>query len=387
MRKDKNKEVFPVKMISRNMVMCYTNTEKECQELERHSKMETKIVRMDIGQIDKEAVISAGEVILEGGLVAFPTETVYGLGGDALNPESSCKIYAAKGRPSDNPLIVHIADMEKLDAIVEEIPESAYCLAKEFWPGPLTMILRKSKAVPLQTTGGLETVAVRMPSHPVAREFIRAAGGYVAAPSANISGKPSPTTAKYVIQDMDGRIDMIIDADGVEIGLESTIVDLTGEIPMILRPGFITLDMLSKVIGPVEMDVALLEVDGAAKPKAPGMKYRHYAPKGELVIIEGEPEEVLSYINSACKEKNREGCRTGIIGTKECIARYHADSVKCAGSREDTDAIARQLYTFLREFDDEGIEYIYSEAFDVGEKGQAIMNRLLKAAGHKIIKL
>ncbi len=377
-----------MKKIFRNIVMCYTNTELECQELERHSKqMETKIIRMNIGQMDSEALRAAGEVIRQGGLVAFPTETVYGLGGDALNPESSRKIYAAKGRPSDNPLIVHIADMDMLEAIVEEIPESAYRLAQAFWPGPLTMILKKSDKVPLQTTGGLDTVAVRMPSHAVAQAFIREAGGYVAAPSANLSGKPSPTTAKYVVQDMDGRIDMIIDADGVEIGLESTIVDMTGEVPMILRPGFITIDMLSKVIGPVEMDVALLEVDSKSQPKAPGMKYRHYAPKGELVIVEGEPEQVLAFINEACREHGMQGHKTGIIGTQECRMLYEADSVKCAGSREDTDAIARQLYTFLREFDDEGVEYMYSEAFDIGEKGQAIMNRLLKAAGHKIIKL
>ncbi len=349
--------------------------------------METKILRMDIGHISLEELAQAGKLIRDGGLVAFPTETVYGLGGDALNPESSRKIYAAKGRPSDNPLIVHIADMEHLEHIVQEIPDGVKRLAEEFWPGPLTMIMKKSSVVPLQTTGGLDTVAVRMPSHPVAQKFIRAAGGYVAAPSANISGKPSPTTAKYVIQDMDGRIDMIIDADGVEIGLESTIVDMTGEIPIILRPGFITLEMLSKVIGPVEMDVALLEVDGAARPKAPGMKYRHYAPKGELVIVEGEPQQVITYINQMCREHSQQGHRTGIIGTKEEVMQYKADSVKCAGSREDADAIARQLYTFLREFDDEGVEYMYSEAFDLGEKGQAIMNRLLKAAGHKIIRL
>ena len=223
--------------------------------------METKIIRMDVEQPDCKALADAGKIICQGGLVAFPTETVYGLGGDALNPESARKIYAAKGRPSDNPLIVHITDMEKLDDIVEEIPEKVYRLAEAFWPEPLTMIMKKSDKVPVQTTGGLDTVAVRMPSHPVAQAFIVAAGGYVAAPSANISGKPSPTTAKYVIQDMDGRIDMIIDADGVEIGLESTIVDMTSDIPMILRPGFITLEMLAKVIGPVEMDVTLLDVD------------------------------------------------------------------------------------------------------------------------------
>ena len=229
--------------------------------------MKTKLIRVDAQELhdgkneSREALREAGEIIRQGGLVAFPTETVYGLGGDALNPESSKKIYAAKGRPSDNPLIIHIADIKDLEKIVKEIPQSAYQLADVFWPGPLTMILPKSEEVPYQTTGGLNTVAVRMPSHPVALEFIREAGGYVAAPSANLSGKPSPTKAKYVVQDMDGRIDMIIDGDGVDIGLESTIVDLTGDKPMILRPGYITKEMLDAVLGQVETDPTLLDSD------------------------------------------------------------------------------------------------------------------------------
>ena len=322
-----------------------------------------------------------------GHLVAFPTETVYGLGGDALNPESSKKIYAAKGRPSDNPLIIHIADIKDLEKIVKEIPQSAYQLADVFWPGPLTMILPKSEEVPYQTTGGLNTVAVRMPSHPVALEFIREAGGYVAAPSANLSGKPSPTKAKYVVQDMDGRIDMIIDGDGVDIGLESTIVDLTGDKPMILRPGYITKEMLDAVLGQVEIDPTLLDSDSKEAPKAPGMRYRHYAPKGELVLVEGSPEAVVSYINEQTSLHRQQGEKTGIIGTTEMTGRYEADSVKIAGSRDDETAIARQLYTFLREFDDEDVAYMYAESFAGTGMRQAIMNRLLKAAGHKIIKV
>lgn len=357
--------------------------------------METKLIRVDAQALQDEekagnvrkALQEAGEIIRQGGLVAFPTETVYGLGGDALNPESSKKIYAAKGRPSDNPLIIHIADMEHLGKITKEIPQSAYQLADAFWPGPLTMILPKSEAVPSQTTGGLDTVAVRMPSHPVAMEFIKAAGGYVAAPSANLSGKPSPTTAKYVMQDMDGRIDMIIDGDGVDIGLESTIVDLTGEKPMILRPGYITEEMLDKVLGQVEIDQTLFQADSKEAPKAPGMKYRHYAPKGELVLVEGSPEAVVSYINEQTRMHKERGERTGIIGTSEMADRYEADSVKIAGSRKDEAAIARQLYTFLREFDDEDIAYMYAESFAGAGMRQAIMNRLLKAAGHKMIKV
>lgn len=354
--------------------------------------METEIVA--IGRTDSperigEKLSRAGDIIRAGGLVAFPTETVYGLGGDALNPESSRKIYAAKGRPSDNPLIVHIAEMSDLGRIVDEIPENARKLADAFWPGPLTMIFRKSALVPVQTTGGLDTVAVRMPSHPVASLFIRKAGGYVAAPSANLSGKPSPTLAKYVIQDMDGRVDMVIDADGAEIGLESTIVDVTCDVPMILRPGYITQEMLSRVVGETDMDVTVYDSSSAQAPKAPGMKYRHYAPKGELAIVEGEPQKVVRYINEQTALHEADGKRTGVIGTQELLASYHASSIKNAGSRGDSAAVARQLYTFLREFDDEDIAYIYAESFadafvDKGF-GQAVMNRLLKAAGHKVI--
>lgn len=354
--------------------------------------MKTKIVT--IGKSDspgssEEKLTAAGDIIRQGGLVAFPTETVYGLGGDALNPESSKKIYRAKGRPGDNPLIIHIADLAALDRIVREIPGKARQLADAFWPGPLTMIFRKAAVVPKETTGGLDTVAVRMPSHPIARLFIRKAGGYVAAPSANLSGKPSPTLAKYVMQDMDGRIDLIIDAEGVEIGLESTIVDVTGEVPTILRPGYITQQMLSGVVGETDMDVTIYDSDSTQAPRAPGMKYRHYAPKGQLVIVEGEPQKVIQYINEQTALHEAEKKRTGIIGTEESVSRYRASSIKNAGSRNDARAVARQLYTFLREFDDENIDYIYAESFaeafaDKGF-GQAVMNRLLKAAGHQVV--
>lgn len=365
------------------------------KEMEWEEPMETKVIRVAAEELCNgrwsspaaEALRKAGTIIREGGLVAFPTETVYGLGGDALNPESSKKIYEAKGRPSDNPLIIHIADMEHLGRITKDVPLSAYRLAEEFWPGPLTMILPKSEEVPYQTTGGLDTVAVRMPSHPVAMAFIEASGGYVAAPSANLSGKPSPTTAKYVMQDMDGRIDMIIDGDGVTIGLESTIVDLTGDEPMILRPGYITEEMLDKVLGRVTIDETLFQADSKQAPKAPGMKYRHYAPKGELVLVEGNPEAVAAYMNEQTRLHKERGEKTGVIGTSEMADRYEADSVKIAGSREDEAAFARQLYTFLREFDDEDVAYMYAESFEGTGMRQAIMNRLLKAAGHKIIKL
>lgn len=347
--------------------------------------METRVIEIDHKFMDEEILQEAGNIIKNGGLVAFPTETVYGLGGDALNRESSKKIYAAKGRPSDNPLIIHICNIEDLKPIVEEIPEDVFRLAEAFWPGPLTIIMKKSGLVPTETTGGLNTVAVRMPSHPVALKFIEYAGGYVAAPSANVSGRPSPTKAKYVIEDMTGRIDMILDGDGIDIGLESTIVDMTGEIPEILRPGYITKDMLEKVLGEVRVDQTILDMNCKEPPKAPGMRYRHYAPKGQLTIVEGEAYKTIDKINELTKEAQEKGEKVGIIGTEETKDKYLGNSVKSVGKRRDEDSIARTLYTILREFDDEGITVIYSESFSECAMGQAIMNRLLKAAGHNIL--
>ncbi|WMC94130.1 L-threonylcarbamoyladenylate synthase [Kineothrix sp. MB12-C1] len=350
--------------------------------------METKIVLMDEQSINEKILADAGDIIRSGGLVAFPTETVYGLGGDALNEKSSERIYRAKGRPSDNPLIVHICRREDMKAIVKEVPETAWKLAEVFWPGPLTMILHKSEKIPYTTTGGLDTVAVRMPRHKVALAFIEAAGGYIAAPSANTSGKPSPTLAKYVEEDMSGRIEMLIDGGEVGIGLESTIVDLTEEIPMILRPGYITKAMLEEVLGEVKVDRTILSDTTDKAPKAPGMKYRHYAPKGNLTIIAGTQEDVVKEINRRAERMREGGEKVGIIGTDATISLYIGDSIKSAGKREDEESIARALYRILREFDDEGVTAIYSEAFDDTAKsggiGQAIMNRLLKAAGHHI---
>lgn len=352
--------------------------------------MITEYAVIDENKIDASArniLAHAGDILRKGGLVAFPTETVYGLGGDALNPESSKKIYAAKGRPSDNPLIVHICRMEDLDPIVEEIPQSAAKLAEKFWPGPLTMIFRKSRIVPAETTGGLDTVAVRFPSNRIAQRLIAEEGGYIAAPSANRSGRPSPTIAKYCVEDLDGKVEMIIDGGQVGIGLESTIIDCTQEVPVILRPGYITEEMLEEVLGEVETDRTILSADSGVKPKAPGMKYRHYAPKGEMAIVEGPPEKVAEYINNALREAEKNGRKTGVICTDETAGLYRADVVKSAGSRTDEDSIARELFLILREFDDNDVSVIYSESFTTAGIGQAIMNRLMKAAGHHIIEL
>ena len=349
--------------------------------------LETKWVKNPEGKIDQEAVKEAGDILRSGGLVAFPTETVYGLGGDALNPDSSRKIYAAKGRPSDNPLIVHIADVSDLEKIVESVPEQAYRLAEHFWPGPLTMIMKKAEIVPSETTGGLSTVAVRLPNHEVALSFIRAAGGFVAAPSANVSGRPSPTLAKHVYEDMAGRIEMILDGGEVGIGVESTIVDLTEEVPVILRPGYVTEEMLAEVLGQVCLDPTILEIDSSCAPKAPGMKYKHYAPKGQLTIVSGEEERVRQEITRLLQEDQSKGLRTGVIVAGEDENLYGADVVKVTGGKEDLAAVARSLFRILREFDEENVEKMYVQSYSREGIGQAVMNRMLKAAGHRNIEV
>ncbi|XCP85457.1 L-threonylcarbamoyladenylate synthase [Roseburia hominis] len=348
--------------------------------------METIIRKIDRTNINKDFIEEAGTILKQGGLVAFPTETVYGLGANALNEEAAKKTYAAKGRPSDNPLIVHIARTSDLEEIVEEIPPQAFGLAEVFWPGPLTMIFRKSACVPYGTTGGLDTVAVRMPDDEIARELILAGGGYISAPSANTSGRPSPTAAQHVEEDLEGKIEMILDGGSVEIGVESTIVDMTVTPPMILRPGAVTKEMLEEIVGEVAVDITLLSEDSTQAPKAPGMKYRHYAPKAEMILVEGEPREAVKAIKQIAYEQVRMGEKVGIIATNESVGSYTAGVVKSIGSRENERTVARSLYRVLREFDEENVRYIYSEVFPEVGIGTAVMNRLGKAAGHKTIR-
>ena len=349
--------------------------------------MKTEYVDLREGKDIKEGIKKAADIIKRGGLVAFPTETVYGLGANGLDENAVPKIYEAKGRPSDNPLILHISEFDEIKSIVKEIPKTAIILAEEFWPGPLTMVLKKSDIVPFRTTGGLESVAVRMPSNRIARELIKASGVPIAAPSANSSGRPSPTKASHVIFDLDGKIDLVIDGGAVDIGLESTIVDVTGDVPVILRPGFITEEMLSEAIGRVEIDevVKSLSPDKDLKPKAPGMKYRHYAPRGKMTIYKGSHSKVVERINEEISKL--EGKKTGVLATDETKSYYKADIIISLGSREDGESIAHNLFDALRKFDDEDVEFIYSEGFDENKLGFAIMNRLHKSAGYNIINV
>ena len=353
--------------------------------------MNTIIKKIDAEQIKDDDFQQAGEILREGGLVAFPTETVYGLGADALNSQAAAKIYAAKGRPSDNPLIVHIADTEDLKRIAAKIPEKAGILAEAFWPGPLTMIFPKTDAVPYGTTGGLDTVAVRMPNHKIALELIRQSGVLIAAPSANTSGRPSPTKAEHVRKDMDGRIDMIIDGGKVGIGIESTIVDMTAEPPMILRPGYITKEMLEEKIGRVTVDkvvtakaVTEIKTDHYV-PKVRGMKYKHYAPKADLTMFEGKTENVVKKIRERQQLEEQAGKKTGIICTDESRKYYQGEHIVSIGSRENEESIAANLYAVLRDFDETDVDVILGETFYGDGLGQAIMNRLIKAAGYKLI--
>lgn len=351
--------------------------------------MKTKIITInDKYNIKDEELAEAAFVLREGGLVAFPTETVYGLGANALNEEAAKKIYAAKGRPSDNPLIAHISCMEELDPLVSEIPEAGRKLAKAYWPGPLTMVFPKSSLVPYGTTGGLDTVAVRMPSDPVANRLIALAGVPVAAPSANTSGRPSPTQAGHVYQDMNGRIEMIIDGGPVGIGVESTIVDVSGEIPILLRPGAVTMEMLQETVGQVEIDPAVAEpMREGIHPKAPGMKYRHYAPSAQLTLVEGEQDAVVARIRYLVKERLGQKYRVGVICTDETRQYYKEGDVLSVGLRSREETIAHNLFAVLREFDDLKVDFIYSESFSKDHLGQAVMNRLTKAAGYHIIKV
>ena len=353
--------------------------------------MITRIMDVSTEPMNMDYIKEASEILRNGGLVAFPTETVYGLGGDATDKEASKKIYAAKGRPSDNPLIVHIAKFSQLEDISKDLPDNAKKLADAFWPGPLTMVVNKNEVIPYETTGGLDTVAVRMPNNPVALALIEESGCMIAAPSANTSGRPSPTKASHVYEDLSGKIEAILDGGSVDIGLESTIVDLTEDVVTILRPGYINMDMLREVVGEVRMDPGIVYNDkgttSGARPKAPGMRYKHYAPKGDLTIISGEEDIVVATINQMTKDALDKGQRVGIIATSESADRYKDGQVLVIGDRADEGSIAHNLYDILRQFDEIGVDVIYSESFATPKMGQAIMNRLLKAAGQKTIEV
>ncbi|MCC5909672.1 MAG: threonylcarbamoyl-AMP synthase [Clostridiaceae bacterium] len=346
--------------------------------------MKTYIIEIDEENIEEKKLEKPAAILSAGGTVAFPTETVYGLGANALEPKAVKKIFEAKGRPSDNPLIVHVAKMQGVEKLVKEIPPKALMAMEKFWPGPLTIVLEKTDLVPKEITGGLNTVAIRMPSHPIALKLIEKAQVPVAAPSANISGKPSPTKADHVVQDLSGRVDAIIQGNSCDVGVESTVLDMTGDIPIILRPGGITKEMLEAVLGKVEVDAALEGAEGAV-PKSPGMKYTHYAPKAEVYIVKGKEEDTIEEIKRLQKQYKAQGKKVGILCFDETYSKYDEGTLKTIGSRENLKVVAANLFKILREFDDTEVEIILAEAIEEIDLGQAIMNRLVKAAGYRVI--
>jgi L-threonylcarbamoyladenylate synthase len=326
-------------------------------------------------------IVDAAKILQQDEVVAFPTETVYGLGANATSDTAVEKIFKAKGRPSDNPLIVHISNKEQLEGLVEEIPVDASKLIDAYWPGPLTIIFKnKENVFSERVTAGLDTVGIRMPDHPVALSIIEASGLPIAAPSANRSGKPSPTTAQHVIDDLEGRIAGVVDGGETGVGVESTVVDCTGEIPVILRPGGITKEQLEEVVGKVEVDPSLKEGKGA--PKSPGMKYTHYAPDAPVYLVDGTKEDVQRLVD----EKKEEGLKVGVLTTEERMDWYQADLILSAGRRDDLKTVAQQLYDTLRAFNRSNVDIIFAEMFPEEGVGLAIMNRLQKAAGYRVIK-
>lgn len=345
--------------------------------------MNTRLFKIDPEEPDMAAIEEAARILRRGGTVAFPTETVYGLGANGLNEEAVAKIFAAKGRPVDNPLILHIATLEKLTLLVRELPPPAEKLIRAFWPGPLTLVLPRNESIPDAVTGGLNTVAVRMPDHIIAQLLIAKAGVPVAAPSANLSGRPSPTNAAAVWDDLHGKIDVVIDGGSSGIGVESTVVDLTADVPVLLRPGGITLEELRAVLGNIHAEETL--GGEPQRPKSPGMKYTHYAPKAPVIVVEGSQAAVCAVLDREIKSQQALGHCVGLMATRQTATKIQADLIKEMGDAYDLFSIAAGLFSALRSFDDADVDVIYAEGVSEEGIGLAIMNRLRKAAGYHVI--
>ena len=350
--------------------------------------METKVALIKDIKKDGEYLLEAANIIKKGGIVAFPTETVYGLGANALDEEAVKKIFIAKGRPQDNPLIVHVADSD-LSNIAKEIPEIAKELMKKFWPGPLTIILKKQPNIPNITSANLDTIGIRMPNDIVAKKLIELSNCPIAAPSANISGRPSPTDMERCIEDLSGRVDYILGGKKSNVGVESTIVDCTVNPPCVLRPGGITLEMLREINSNIYIDPAIMEKpNDNLKPKAPGMKYRHYAPKAKVKIIEGECKKTIEKINKMVQNYIEQGKIVGIMATNQSKEHYNKEAkIISIGDRQDLSTITKNLFESLRSFDDLGVDVILCESFEEKGLGVALMNRLKKSAGFNIISV
>jgi len=350
---------------------------------------QTVVLKVDSQKPDIEKVQIAADILRKGGLVAFPTETVYGLGVDALNPKAVSALFKAKKRPMDNPPIIHVENINDIYRIAEKIPPKAVKLIKEFWPGPLTLVFKRSKTIPDVTVAGLDTVAVRMPQHAVALALIRESHCPVAAPSANLAGKPSPTSAQHVFDDLNGRIHAILDAGPTHIGVESTVLDLSVDPPLVLRPGGTPLEALRNVLSSVKVHpFVVAEKDlPIGTTRSPGMKHKHYAPKAQVIVVEGAVWAVMATIKSLITAYWLQDKRVGVLATGETAWAYEADVVKSLGSRRDVDAMAVNLFRLLREFDEENVDVIIAESVPAEGLGLAVMNRLRKASGYNIVKV
>jgi L-threonylcarbamoyladenylate synthase len=349
---------------------------------------QTILLKVDPENPDPAKIQTAAQIIQKGGLVAFPTETVYGLGADALNPDAVLALFEAKKRPLDNPPIVHVANASEVYNLAKQVSKKAELLMEEFWPGPLTLIFKRSSIVPDVTVAGLDTVAIRMPKHKVALALIKQSNRPIAAPSANLAGKPSPTTAKHVYEDLNGRIDAILDSGPTNIGVESTVLDLSVDPPMVLRPGGTTFEALKQVLGEVKLHpfVEAEQELPLEKTRSPGMKHKHYAPKAEVILVEGAVPVVTSKIKELAESYRLKGAKVGILATDETQAAYKADVVKSLGSRFNLAVVAQNLFRLLREIDAENVDIIIAEGVPSEGIGLAVMNRLRKASGYHIIK-
>ncbi len=350
--------------------------------------MKTLFLKVDSENPDLTKIQTAAEIIQRGGLVAFPTETVYGLGADALNSSAVLALFEAKKRPLDNPPIVHVADPREVSRLVEDVPAKARVLMDKFWPGPLTLIFKRSQMVPNVTVAGLDTIAIRMPKHKVALELIKRSCRPIAAPSANLAGKPSPTTAQHVFEDLDGRIDAILDGGASNIGVESTVVDLSVDPPLLLRPGGTPFEALKKVVGEIKLH-AFVEAEQELSLKeirSPGMAHKHYAPKAEVILVEGNVLAVIEKVRELIESFGFKGKKVGVLATDETQVCYQADVVKSLGSRSNLASVAQNLFRLLREVDAENVDIIIAEGVSSEGLGLAVMNRLRKASGYHIIK-
>jgi len=350
--------------------------------------MKTVLLKVEPENPDLTKIQVAADIIRSGGLVAFPTETVYGLGADALNPEAVAALFEAKKRPLDNPPIIHVANVHAIDALVEEVPQKARLLMERFWPGPLTLIFKRSTKVPSLTTAGLDTIAIRIPNHKVALALINQSQRPIAAPSANLAGKPSPTTAQHVCEDLGGRIDVIIDGGATKIGVESTVVDLSVDPPLLLRPGGTSFETLKRALGSLELH-SFVEAEQELtlqQIRSPGMKHKHYAPKAEVILVEGNIEATVIKIKELSESYKHKGFKVGILATDQTQEAYIADVVLSLGSRFNIVSVAQNLFRLLREVDALGVDVIITESVPSKGLGLAVMNRLRKASGYHIFK-